>query len=325
MGVRGASRGERVDLSPRLAYGARNPRPSVSSLPDLEILPASNGMLTVKAGESWLDDPEDPQWGAEVFTQGVSLEGKDVVVLLGHGLGYRVMRLKDLGVPRIFVYEPDAELTAWVREQLPHVLDGVTIVHSLEALRDLFFSIQQGRSYIATLLSYSGYRTAYPDVFERVKEVIHAGRAITGTWLRTLRERIPPIVEECLTNLGLTQGAVAAPTLGRALAGGTAFIVSAGPSLDRNIHLLRQAAEHGVIITNNTALPALRAHGIPVDLLVVIDSQSKASPDPGAYANVRALALNIGADPALHALPLPRAVFLPSEIIGDLGRENRPP
>jgi len=50
-----------------------------------------------------------------------------------------------------------------------------------------------------------------------------------------------------------------------------AVVVAAGPSLDKNIHELKQAKGKAVIIACDTALQALRAAGIEPDLVISID------------------------------------------------------
>ncbi len=57
---------------------------------------------------------------------------------------------------------------------------------------------------------------------------------------------------------------------GRA-AGGAILVVAAGPSLDRFLPVLAQAARHHPTIVVDTALPVLSAAKIPVDLAVCVD------------------------------------------------------
>ncbi len=52
-----------------------------------------------------------------------------------------------------------------------------------------------------------------------------------------------------------------------------AIIVAAGPSLDKNVHLLRHAKGKAVIIAADTALPALLANGVTPDFTSCIDME----------------------------------------------------
>ena len=49
------------------------------------------------------------------------------------------------------------------------------------------------------------------------------------------------------------------------------FIVSAGPSLDKNIHYLKKIGDKGIIISVDTAIPSLQEVGIKPDFITAID------------------------------------------------------
>jgi Tfp pilus assembly protein PilF len=53
-----------------------------------------------------------------------------------------------------------------------------------------------------------------------------------------------------------------------------AILVAAGPSLDKNIHLLPRAKDKALIIAVDTALPALCRHGVLPDFLTAIDPEA---------------------------------------------------
>jgi hypothetical protein len=57
--------------------------------------------------------------------------------------------------------------------------------------------------------------------------------------------------------------------------GRSAIIVAAGPSLEKNLHLLKRAKSKAVIIAVDAALPTLVAAGILPDLLVAIDPMAE--------------------------------------------------
>jgi len=51
------------------------------------------------------------------------------------------------------------------------------------------------------------------------------------------------------------------------------FVVAAGPSLAKNIHLLQRAGSRGIIIAVDTIYKVLLAHGITPDIVVAVDPQ----------------------------------------------------
>lgn len=278
-------------------------------LPDLEILDAQSGDVTVRAGEHWLDDPLDPILAAITFSKSFSPEGRDCVVVFGHGMGYRVARLRDLGAPRLIVYEPDAELTGWVRENLPGMLDGATVLHDPDALAEMLATDEAGRPLRTSFSAHRAYTLAYPDAYAGALAAVQAGRARASARLKTLSERLPSIVEAVVRNVPRARGASSVGQVGRVLEGQTAFVISAGPSLDRNRHLLREAARKGVIVATGTALPVLRAEGVAADVLVVVDPVWKTEDIDGTDSGVRSLAVDLCADARVHGFDVPRITY----------------
>jgi hypothetical protein len=64
-----------------------------------------------------------------------------------------------------------------------------------------------------------------------------------------------------------------ATSLGEPFADRPAFIVAAGPSLDRNGHLLAEAQKRGPIVAVNTAVGACLHHGVLPDLVVCAEAK----------------------------------------------------
>ncbi len=52
-----------------------------------------------------------------------------------------------------------------------------------------------------------------------------------------------------------------------------AIVIGAGPSLDKNIHILRQAADKAVLLASDAALKPLLKHGVSPSLVVCLDPQ----------------------------------------------------
>jgi len=74
-----------------------------------------------------------------------------------------------------------------------------------------------------------------------------------------------------------------------------AFIIGAGPSLDQNVHLLRDAAKKGIIFATNSGAVALAKHGIEPQVICCIesiDSSSKLAGLPFIDRAVRAFSLS---------------------------------
>ena len=103
-------------------------------------------------------------------------------------------------------------------------------------------------------------------------------RRILEEELILLRQNAELIVSEkgrmlfnCLRNLPVILSATPVQSLQARCAGEPAFVVAAGPSLDKNIAELRDARDHGWVIAVDTALGPLRKAGIEPQFIVTFD------------------------------------------------------
>jgi len=130
----------------------------------------------------------------------------------------------------------------------------------------------------------------------------------------TLRERARGIVESALANLPHLGALPLATTLARPLAGTPAFIVSAGPSLDRNAHLLARAAERGALFAVNTSAPVLAAREVEIDVLVAVETVDVSEALAAGARAARSVALEIAAAPSLFDVPARRRLAFVSAV-----------
>jgi hypothetical protein len=102
-----------------------------------------------------------------------------------------------------------------------------------------------------------------------------------------------------------------------ALAGLPAVVVSAGPSLDKNLHVLKQLAGRVVIVAINQTVAGLRRAGIRADLVVAVDPLNISYHFEGTRpGDIGTLLLGASVDPALFKVPCDRVVhFSASPIV----------
>ncbi|HHV10456.1 MAG TPA: DUF115 domain-containing protein [Clostridiales bacterium] len=85
-------------------------------------------------------------------------------------------------------------------------------------------------------------------------------------------------VENTIKNLRFVQNAMTVKDLAKENFGDVpAIIVSAGPSLDKNIHLLKQAKGKAVIVATDTAMKFLYRHDVVPDFFVTLDAMKPES------------------------------------------------
>lgn len=265
---------------------------------ELQLQMTPSGLPALRYGDQWLDDAEDPIAGAVSFASEKDIDGATRVVLFGTGLGYRLLRLRDLGCDPV-VFEPNAETVAVCHEMMPEVLNGIEVFTEFTPF--LQYLVRGYRADDSTkLLTSKGYREAFPTEYDKVVRLLNDAQGFSRIRENSLEQRTKGMIESALSNLHQLGTSRLALSMDRPLEGTPAFIVSAGPSLDKNGHLLAKAREHGPVFAVNTSGPCVKMHGAEVDVLVSIEALDASFQmreiDP------HMLALDITANPKSFAL-----------------------
>jgi hypothetical protein len=251
----------------------------------IKVLRAETGeprvMVTKDDGEEvYIHSAEDP---ANCANQAIDLLGKmekeGIAVLFGFGLGYFAEEvLKRFERSHILmVYEATPELfkTALRTRDLSEILESeqVKIVLGADAdnftvIRSHYHLIIHGKYWIvahhpSVKLNEEAYRR-FRKRLDEEKQVTHTGIGtavgLGKEFVNTFMANVPHIIRK--------QGVARLKDIFK---GRPAIVVSAGPSLDNNFHLLRKAKGKAIIIAVDVVLPTLLPAGIVPDILVAID------------------------------------------------------
>ncbi len=251
---------------------------AAENAPDtVEIVPSKKGPLTGRAGKTSLHSFHDPVMEAEKFIASQGISDGCHVALLGIGLGHHLAPL--LAVigesGRIVAAEANAE----VLKAAMRVIESVSILEDprltlvagvdeesfLAALSSSCAELDQDKT--KTIIFNPSFQLIPPD-FSRARTAIEMVR---------MERRFPFIMggreaENLRKNIPRLRSANGVNSLKGVAKGRGAFIVGAGPSLDRDVITL--AAPHGcVIISTDTALPVLLNAGVTPDFVVTADPQ----------------------------------------------------
>ncbi len=162
-------------------------------------------------------------------------------------------------------------------------------------------AIPPGREGAALLALIKEYNT-------RIQAGIQAKDMILSYW-RTVDTFAPHFVANAIENLA---SVAAWPSMARfrdAFRGQPAVIVSAGPSLDKNIDVIRRFQGKALIIAVSHSLLALHRAGIVPDMVVVLESQDVRYHFDGVpLGPIGALVLGASVRPELFALPAERFI-----------------
>ncbi len=231
-----------------------------------------------------LHNPQQPLSEAVLWVKSLPkevLRGANVLIL-GIGLAYHIRQFLKESSPeaRIVLVEPD-------REVLRFVLENVDLSSVMSAENTLWLaglspqqvvqrlqSGQEGHRFAGQglqLLSLAGFRTYYEEYFASLVEEIQAGLVEAQVRHRTIRLQARDILCNILENLPHVLDAPGVSSLRSLGAGLPAFVVAPGPSLERNLDLLRQANRKGYVIAVDTAARILRREQVPYHCVVTVD------------------------------------------------------
>ncbi len=230
----------------------------------------------------WLASRYDPAKEAARLVEGIEHEKSACVVVLGMGLGYHVAELaKDMG-PRgvLIVFEPDTGVWRAVMEKIDHrawlcrgeliLADGQTDRAALlKRMEKHAATVTQGTHLLTHPPSRQRNEQAIRDFGKTVAEVLAFCRTNVATALvnaaRTCRN--------LASNIDHYAAGAGTDELFNAAKGYPAVCVAAGPSLVKNVDLLRdpEARSKVVVIAAQTVLKPLLARGIRPDFVTALD------------------------------------------------------
>ena len=211
-----------------------------------------------------MSSPETP------LTQRASLPAgweplRDLVLLLGRGAGPRAHALRQQGQERILVWlppgaEPEADLDAsWV------VRSGGELVQTV-----LGWPVGTAPRHLVV------QRTEDPEVTEDLQRDLarrtEEAAASHHVQSNTVMEQGSTWLRQGLENLGsLGSHPPITPLFGR-FQGWPAICISPGPSLARNVGLLREVQDRALLIAGTHSLTLLQKEGVRPHLVVLADA-----------------------------------------------------
>jgi hypothetical protein len=207
----------------------------------------------------------------EIFAQLGPLDGQHVVVVFGLGMGQLARAVRAMHNVPVVVYEPDPAVLRTVLEYGPLEIGNVPIVSGIPDLT------KQWRDFAARLvdvrvLTTPGYYAAYPAEVKAFVEAIPTLLQRTAISKATYRNRAKFWVEDIIENVELLTHSPPFLTLENHYDGVPGFIIGAGPSLDKNIALLREASKKGIVFATNSGAVSLAKHGIEPQVICCIES-----------------------------------------------------
>jgi hypothetical protein len=216
----------------------------------------------------------DPDREAARAVEGFSAGRASIIAVHGIGLGYHLGHLKRrFPGKRIIAIEHDPEVAEISRRLYPSYLEDVPVITSIAGLSAVFEEMDiagfRGIAHFIHRPSYILHEAFYETVMRDI------GRYVSSkiSDLLTRFEFEEGWVENILLNLpGLFTSARVRRLFG-AFKGCPGVIVSAGPSLARNVDLLACMRERALIVSVDTAFRVLMRKKIMPHLVMSLDAQ----------------------------------------------------
>ncbi len=255
------------------------------ALPAGACAPARNGQRTVKVTredgrEAWLHSRHDPLGEARAQTAESAIGDLDTVFLLGLGLGYPALALAErLGagnnlivIERSRALFQEALATPGFIDVLrrPRTLcfvgaDSDEIYDYLIAKSSLFLAA--GMKFVPHAPSRAAFPTYYGQCVQRVEDFVRTGGVLIKTTMYLSRIAF----RNRMRNLWRYVDSPGVLPYKDRFAGTPGVIVSAGPSLAKNMALLARVKGRAPIVAVSTSLRAMLGKGLAPDFSVVID------------------------------------------------------
>jgi hypothetical protein len=251
----------------------------------IEIMNSRVGLPTIRvksSNDKWvfLHSSVDPVKEAQKIAESVSTDPGKVIVIYGFALGYLVEALLETVDERnpVVVVEPDRDLfcAAMAARDLRHLFSSgrLYILVSDSATKfkaGLFYAYDAAKHKDIVMTGLAGHQTVYADFYAKtighIKDVVNVKllNLVTSIKLGSnfASNSILNLADYC-THPGIA-------SLYDHLAGMPVIIVSAGPSLNKNIHLLKEAKGKAAIFAVGTAVKALKKWDIEPDFIFSID------------------------------------------------------
>lgn len=286
---------------PHLAELVVSPAAVKASPISFEVVPSRlSGKPTLKLEVSnkklYIHSAYDPESEAQRWAQGLELKGIRYLGVFGFGLGYHVQELTRAwpALDRIVVVEPSLGTlrAACAAVDLEQVFERgrveLTLVDSRPG-EDHASSARRLEQCLGPLFRVGQLDAVqfvefgpYPRLFLEEYRLLRSVCASLGRQVRINENTIlffsQMWPQNIFANLVYTATSPGVIRLFGRFQNRPGIVVSAGPSLNKNLHLLREAKDRAVLLCVGTALRALLKEGIFPDLVVTLD---------GAEANYR--------------------------------------
>ncbi len=236
--------------------------------------------ITESSSPKYLHSAYQPETEAEKLINGLPVNDYLSFIVVGSGLGYSLLELtkKVSKNAKILLIENSLEIFKLALESLDlsEVLQhpGLSLLISPSSTE-----LNETLSREAFGLALNGFlpiihkpsMSLFPDFFKEVDVILNNAIQEAEINQKTQSKFSRMFFHNIMENIPAIINSPGVSELKSKMIGTPAVVVSAGPSLDKNIELLKSGAEKLIIIAVSTALKPLLRAGVSPDFIVAID------------------------------------------------------
>jgi hypothetical protein len=263
-------------------------RVKMERVSSLQVLRSRSGLPTAATQEGFfLHSRYDPQQEATRFISGIDIK-RSVIVVFGFGFGYHIRevlkRVREGAKVFIFESRPSVLKIAMKTLDLREIFSSPRVRLCVgqdvnDFIRDIPKEIDYFQFDGVSFVRHPSSCRFDPDFYNRIEgEIVESIQLrltnlltqfhFQGVWIQNLLQNACEII----SNPGVA-------TLFTKFTGIPAFIIGAGPSLEKNVRYLACAKGKGLLICTDTALKPILKWGIVPDFVVTLDAQEKSCGD----------------------------------------------
>lgn len=238
-------------------------------------LKQENGAYNLFYKNLYLHNPQNPLGEAqEIFAM---VENSPIAIHLVYGLGlgylFQVASLKSQGT--VILYEPDLNIMKIAFTLVDFSNDilkrNVFVADNLDQVGNYIYTRSNTKN-TPLLLTTTAYRELNSGDFVKIVEELQRMVGMFGFDLKYTKQRFYGLTLGLINNIPNLLSEIPFAELKNRCVGKTAVVVSAGPSLDRDIEVLKKYRDKYILFVVGTAIKTVFAHGIKPDFVCIIES-----------------------------------------------------
>lgn len=242
---------------------------------DVPQLVNENGFYNLNYKNVFLHNRQNPLAEAkEIFSMA---ENSPIAIHLVYGLGlgylFQVASANSLGT--VILYEPDLNILKIAFSLVDFSNDilknNIFISDNLEKVGEYIYQKSNIKNK-PLLLTTMSYRELNSKNFDHMVESLQRMVGSYSLDLKYTQEKFYPITKTLIRNIPNLIKEPPLCSIKNFYEGETAVVVSAGPTLDRNIETIKKYRDNIVLIVVGTAMKTIAKHGITPDFLCIIEA-----------------------------------------------------